>query len=175
MGAAQCHVRILRLPRVSQCGRLASFCGGVATLDGGSTDGGELLQAQQKWMVLRFALSISSAVLLALLAPITDSRTISKALSASHAVLPKGHDAPSPALLPLSRGLREYASRVCACAATPADGGGLLQAQQKWMVLRLALSISSAVLLALLALITDSRTISKALSASHAVLPKGHE
>src|SRR5437867_1530974 len=40
MGAAQCHVRILRLPRVSQCGRLASFCGGVATLDGGST--GEL-------------------------------------------------------------------------------------------------------------------------------------
>src|SRR5437773_12095386 len=37
MGVAQCHVRILRLPRVSQCGRLASFCSGVATLDGGST------------------------------------------------------------------------------------------------------------------------------------------
>ncbi|PYV41070.1 MAG: hypothetical protein DMG09_05425 [Acidobacteria bacterium] len=45
-------------------------------------------------------------------------------------------------------GLREYANRAYASAATPGDDGGLLQARRKRMVLRLAFSISSAVLLA---------------------------
>ena len=36
-GAAQCHFRVLRLRLVGRCGPFASFYGGVATLDGGST------------------------------------------------------------------------------------------------------------------------------------------
>ena len=37
-GAAKCHFRVLRLRFVGRCGPFASFYGGVATLDGGSTN-----------------------------------------------------------------------------------------------------------------------------------------
>jgi hypothetical protein len=37
LGAAKHHVRVLRLGEAGQCGQLAPFNGGVATLDGGST------------------------------------------------------------------------------------------------------------------------------------------
>jgi IS1 family transposase len=37
--ASKCHVPILRLHLVGQCGRFAPFYGGIATLDGGSTVG----------------------------------------------------------------------------------------------------------------------------------------
>src|SRR5206468_9455491 len=76
-----------------------------------------------------------------------------------------------PALRPRSRDPRECARRADGFGATPANGGGLLQCQnvQKHSASGLGFCFSSAVLLAV-----DSQTISKALKASHAGLPKGH-
>jgi hypothetical protein len=40
-GAAKYHTCVLRLDHVGQCGRFVRFYGGLATLDGGSTDSTE--------------------------------------------------------------------------------------------------------------------------------------